>query len=117
MTRHDNCGMLRSMSNCLLYVTVKDAAEAQKIAQALVSEKLAACANILPGMTSVYRWNDAVETESENVLILKTTQSLADRAMERVLALHSYDCPCVLVLPVDGGNPAFLAWMDAQTGA
>ena len=96
----------------LIYVTVKDRAEAKKIAHMLVEEKLVACANILPGMTSMYQWKNKIETAQEVVLILKTTQNMSERVTKRVLELHSYECPCVITLPIEGGNPQFLQWIE-----
>lgn len=103
------------MAIMLLYVTCGSEDEARAIASALVEEGLAACANILPGMRSLYRWEGAVQEEGETVLLLKTDAALAERATARAVALHSYDCPCVVALPVAAGNPAFLDWVTAET--
>ena len=103
------------MSACFAYVTCGDLDEAQAIAAKIVEERLAACANLIPGMTSVYRWEGKIEQAGETVLILKTQASLVDKLTERVRALHSYDCPCVVALPVAGGNPAFLDWIAEET--
>ncbi len=103
------------MNACFVYVTCGDKDEAQSIAAALVTERLAACANLIPGMTSVYRWQGKIEQGEEIVLILKTRESLVEKLTERVQALHSYDCPCVVALPIAGGNPAFLDWIAAET--
>ena len=100
---------------CLLYMTAPDAEEARRIGDALVAERLAACVNIIPGMTSIYRWEDEVRHETECVLIAKTRGELVERATARVRALHSYDCPCVVALPVTGGNPEFLSWISKET--
>lgn len=98
----------------LLYVTCRDADEAAKIGEALVQESLAACANILPGIRSIYRWEGRLEHANEAVLILKTRLALADDATVRVKALHSYQVPAILVLPVEGGNRDYLNWINAQ---
>jgi periplasmic divalent cation tolerance protein len=105
------------VSACLIYVTVGDAAEAERIGRTLVSERLAAAANLVPGVRSVYWWEGEVRTGAEVVLILKTRMDLADRAVERVKGLHSYICPGVVVLPIAGGNPAYLDWIAAETQA
>lgn len=81
----------------------------------MVEERLAACANVVDGMTSVYRWQGKLASETETVLILKTRQGLAEAVIARVNALHSYECPCVVVLPVIAGNPAFLDWIAQET--
>lgn len=104
------------MSACFAYVTCGDKNEAQGIAAKVVEERLAACANVIPGMTSVYRWEGKIEQGAETVLILKTQASLLDKLTDRVRDLHSYDCPCVVALPVVGGNPAFLDWIADETG-
>ncbi len=104
------------MAAVLVYMTAGDRAEAVRIGRVLVEERLAACANVLDGMTSIYRWQGEVCEDGEAVLIAKTTEAQADALTERVKALHSYDCPCVVTLPVAGGNPAFLEWIAEQTG-
>jgi periplasmic divalent cation tolerance protein len=97
------------------YVTCPSRNEALAIARALVDERLAAGGNVLPGVASVYRWEGAVREAEEVVLILKTQARLGQRVVERVRALHSYACPCVVLLPLAGGNPAYLDWIRAET--
>jgi len=103
------------MDFVLAYVTAGSREEALRIGRALVEERLAACANVLDGMTSVYRWNGAVEEAPEAVLIAKTRADLFDRLTDRVRALHSYDTPCVVEVKLGRGNPAFLDWLEAET--
>lgn len=103
------------MGAVLIYMTAGDAAEARKIGRALVEERLAACANLMDGMTSIYRWQGEICEDAETVLIAKTTEALAPALTARVKALHSYDCPCVVVLPIKGGHAAFLDWIAEQT--
>lgn len=88
--------------------------EAERIATALIEERLAACVQILP-VTSVYRWDGKVERAEEHVLHIKTRAALADRVEDRVCALHSYKVPELLMLPVAGGSAAYLAWMKTET--
>ena len=97
------------------YVTTGSKEEALRIGRILVEERLAACANVLDGMTSVYRWNGAVEQAEEAVLIAKTRSSLFDSLTERVRELHSYDTPCVVELTLARGNPDYLDWLWAET--
>ena len=97
------------------YITAGSRDEARRIGRALVEERLAACANILDGMTSIYRWQGAVEEASEAVLIAKTRAELFDRLAARVRELHSYDVPCVVELKVGRGNPAYLDWLRDGT--
>ena len=99
----------------MIYVTAESKDEALRIGRSLVEARLAACANILPPMTSVYRWEGAVQEDSEVALILKTRQELVESLTERIKELHSYDCPCVVALPIIGGNPDFLQWIDSET--
>jgi periplasmic divalent cation tolerance protein len=104
------------MSIMFVYVTAGDAAEAQQIGRTVIAEQLAACANILPGVTSIFRWEGKVEEASEAVLILKTTEMKLERLIERVKVLHSYECPCIEALPVVEGNRDFLNWVVRETG-
>lgn len=103
------------MTVAFCYVTCPGLAEARQIAEILVADRLAACGNILPGMRSVYRWRGEIHAAEEVVLILKTRNALTDRLVARVKALHPYECPCIAVLPVAGGNPDYLAWIAAET--
>lgn len=102
------------MKTKLIYVTAPSRDEANRIAEAVVTERLAACANILEGITSVFHWDGKLCRETETVLILKTTEEKADALTERIKGLHSYECPCVVILPVEGGNPAFLEWIARE---
>ncbi|HEX2613479.1 MAG TPA: divalent-cation tolerance protein CutA [Fibrobacteria bacterium] len=97
------------------YITCKDADDARRIGKALVTERLAACANILPGMESHYWWNGKVESSREAVLIAKTRGEARDALLERVLDLHPYETPCVVFLPVSGGNPGYLDWIARES--
>ena len=90
--------------------------ESGRIAQALVAERLIACANLLPGVTSVYRWQGAVETSSEVLMVMKTPRALAEAAMRRLAELHPYEVPEAVVVPVEAGLPAYLRWVDEETG-
>lgn len=98
-----------------VYATAGDVAEALRIGRALVEERLAACANVLDGVRSVYWWQGAVQEGGEAVLILKTTDDRLGALIDRVCALHSYDCPCIEALPVVGGNQGFLDWVASET--
>lgn len=102
------------MSIKLIYVTAPSCKEAEKIAETVVTERLAACANILDGVTSVFRWEGKLCRENETVLILKTMEEKTDALTARIKDLHSYECPCIVVLPVAGGHPAFLEWIARQ---
>ena len=103
------------MSATLIYVTASSKDEALKIARAVVEERLAACANVFQPITSIYWWQGKLQEEGETSFIRKTRADLVDALTQRVKALHSYTCPCVVALPVAAGNPDFLAWIDNET--
>lgn len=103
------------MSIMFVYVTTADRTEATRIARAMVEQRLAACANIVDGMRSVYWWQGTVQEASETVLILKTVKERLGALMAAVKALHSYDCPCIEAIEVADGNPAFFAWIRQET--
>jgi periplasmic divalent cation tolerance protein len=96
-------------------VTVANNEEAEKIALVVVSERLAACANILGSIQSVYHWNGKLERATEVALLLKTQELVVDTLVARIRQLHSYDCPAIVVVPILGGNPEFLAWVASET--
>lgn len=98
-----------------IYITAASRDEALKIGRALVGERLAACANALPGAHSIYRWQGRVEEAEECVLVAKTRAGLVDRLIVRVKSLHSYTCPGIVALPILEGNPDYLAWIAAET--
>jgi periplasmic divalent cation tolerance protein len=99
-----------------VYIVAADTAEAERIAEALVAERLAACVNILGGVRSVYRWQGAVERADEVAMIAKTTEVLFDPLAARVRALHSYDTPAIVAWPIVAGDAAYLDWIGAETG-
>ncbi|NQV84829.1 MAG: divalent-cation tolerance protein CutA [Rhodospirillales bacterium] len=103
------------MAHSLIYVTTGSRDEALAIARELVESRLAACANVLAGTTSIYHWQGEVCEEGEVSLILKTRDDLVEQLVEKIQDLHSYDCPCVVSLPISGGNAAFLNWIDSET--
>ena len=98
----------------LVYITTGDRKEASAIGEALVSERLAACANIIDGMHSIYHWDGALQKDDETILIVKTTAKRVPELIARVKRLHSYESPCVICLPVTDGIPDFLAWVAEQ---
>ena len=98
----------------VVLMTAGSREEAEKIANALVAEMLAACVNVLPGVTSVYRWEGAVQRDQEWLLVAKSTRQVLDALVRCVQALHSYDLPEVIALPVVGGSEAYLRWIDGE---
>ncbi len=98
-----------------LYITAGSFDEAKNIGRMLVQQKLAACVNLLDGMTSIYHWNNELQEDKETVVIAKTRKELVPELVKTVQSEHSYDCPCILELPVQGGNPDFLDWIRSET--
>lgn len=101
----------------LLYVTTSSKEEAQKIGRTLVKEDLAACANILDGMNSIYKWKGNIEEDEECVLILKTHYSRVRKVTRRIKEIHSYEVPCVISLTIteDEGNEEYLDWLEKNS--
>lgn len=89
--------------------------EAASIARALIDDRLAACVNILPAMTSVYRWTDGVQQGTEHQLVIKTTRSRVAALWEKLEALHPYDLPEFVVLPIVDGSELYLKWIRDAT--
>lgn len=100
------------MKTKLIYVTTASSNEAIRMAETVVTERLAACANILDGVTSIFHWEGKLCRENEAVLILKTTEEKTNELTARIKKLHSYECPCIVVLPIEGGNSEFLNWIE-----
>jgi periplasmic divalent cation tolerance protein len=104
------------MEQALLVMTnLADIASAQILARALVEQRLAACVNMLPGTRSIYRWNDAVEEDAEVTLLIKTTAARYAELEQAIRALHPYELPEVIAVPVSAGLPAYLAWIAQET--
>ncbi|GIL53097.1 hypothetical protein Vafri_8782 [Volvox africanus] len=102
----------------VVYVTVPNAQVGEDLAAKLVEAKLAACVNILPGLTSIYTWKGKVEKDSELLLIIKSRHELLTELTAFVRANHPYDEPEVIALPILGGSPSYLQWlMDNTRGA
>jgi periplasmic divalent cation tolerance protein len=99
----------------LIYSTYPSAAEAERIGGVLVDRGLAACVNILPGMTSIYIWEGKRQRDAEAAMLIKTRAGLADTAIAEARKLHPYGNPAFVVLPIDGGSADFLNWIVDQT--
>lgn len=97
-------------------MTAPDAETAERIVRALVEERVVACGNIVPGLTSIYRWEGAIERDAEVLVVLKTTADELPRLLERVPELHPYDVPEVLAFPVTEGAGPYLEWVAASVG-
>lgn len=102
------------MTPNLVYMTAGSRQEAESIARELVEGRLAACVNIFGPMNSVYRWQGELQMDEEVVMIAKTTAQKFEGLAEKVKSLHSYDCPCIVQLPVTGGHQPFLDWIASE---
>ena len=101
--------------NEILIISTTDTMDlAQKIAQTIVQEREAACVNILPGIRSIYRWEDKVCDDSEILLLIKSTRENFEQIRTRIRELHSYDIPEVIAVPITGGDPDYMNWLHAQ---
>ena len=98
-----------------VYATFADADEAERIARAMVDERLAACANILGACRAIYRWKGAVEQGDEVAALFKTRGDLAERLIARLSELHSYDVPAAMVWPIADALPAYAQWVRDET--
>ena len=104
------------MTAYLVYITAAGEDEARKLGRALIEARLAAGVNIIPHVRSLYRWRGEVHDEREAAVIAKTRDSLVEALIAKVKELHSYECPCVVALPIVAGNPDYLDWIEAETG-
>ncbi len=97
-----------------IYITAGSLAEAERIGALLVAQRLAACVNVLPNVVSLYRWQGEVQRDQECVLIAKTTADSFPALEGAVQEAHSYDCPCIIALPIVGGHAPFLKWIAEE---
>lgn len=94
--------------------TAPDATVAESIATRIVEERLAACANVVPGITSIFRWKGEVQREAEVLVVFKTTEAGWAALRDRIVALHPYDVPEVLSFPVSAGSDDYLRWVAGE---
>ena len=99
----------------VVLVTASDLEEARRIGRALVDERLAACANVIGPITSIFRWDDRVQEAAEHLLVVKARRADVEQLATRVRALHSYEVPEVVALDVVGGAAPYLAWVREAT--
>ena len=105
-----------SLSPLIILCTCPDRTTAERIAETVVSERLAACVNIAPGLTSIYRWEGQIQREAELLLLIKTRQAVYSRLEARIRALHPYQVPEIIALPIQAGSAAYLDWIADNTG-
>ena len=98
-----------------VYTTYPSIVEAEEAGRALVERRLCACVNILPGMISLYWWQGKVDRGEEVVMIIKTRSSLGEPVRAAVKEMHSYTTPAIMVLPIEAVDPAYHAWIVAET--
>ena len=99
----------------LLYVTCKNTEEARQIAKDLVQSKIAACANIIPAIESIYEWDGVLQQDTETLLLVKTTAARSEDCQSRIKNIHSYTTPCILGLNIGSGNNDYIEWLARQT--
>ena len=100
----------------LVLTTLPNSDVAAEMAKKVVGERLAACANILPALRSIYRWQGKLQDENEVLVLLKTRQQQFERLKQRIVELHPYDVPEVIAIPVEQGHKAYLDWIASETG-
>ncbi len=98
----------------VVLVTASSQEEADDIATELVNSMLAACVNVIPGITSVYRWEGKLQHSQEWLLVIKSRRDVLDTLVQRVQTMHSYDLPEIIALPLTGGSDAYLGWLDRE---
>lgn len=107
--------MAEAQDYVLIYTTWPDAASAEGAGRSLVAGKLAACVNILGNATAIYEWQGEIEQETERPMLIKTQKARVEAVISNVKQMHPYDVPAIAVLPIDGGEPEYLAWIGTQT--
>jgi periplasmic divalent cation tolerance protein len=96
----------------VVFITCAKRTEAKKIADALVSSRLAACVNIIPSVESIFRWEGKIDNAKEVLLVVKTRQGLFSKLVKKVKSMHSYEVPEIIALPIVCGEPSYLKWIN-----
>jgi periplasmic divalent cation tolerance protein len=103
---------LQESKYIVIFSTARNAEEASRIAKKLVSDRLVACVNIIPGIQSIYRWNDEVQNEQEVLMVMKTEKSKYQDVESAIKSLHSYEVPEIISLSLENGFEGYLEWME-----
>ena len=103
------------MEPVLIYITCQNREQALEIGKKVVEARLAACANVIDGMESIYWWQGQLQVDKEVVLIVKSRRDLLEELTNKVKSEHSYEVPCVVAAPIVGGNEDYLHWLDTET--
>ena len=104
------------MSRLVVLCTVGKAEDAEWIAREVVERRLAACVNVVPAITSIYRWRGEVEKNEEILLVMKTRSERFEALREAIVSMHSSEVPEVIALAIEAGHPPYLAWLDDSVG-
>ena len=105
---------MEEITNVVIFITVGTDEEAQKIANVLLTRRKAACVNIVPGISSLFWWQDKLDSARESLLIVKTKASVLNEVVRLVKEIHSYDVPEIIALPIIGGNQDYLEWIGKE---
>lgn len=98
----------------LIYITAQNYSEAKKISTLLIKERYVACVNIIKSVDSIYRWKGKIINTKESVVIAKTDKKRIPEVIKKIKLIHSYDCPCVVTVPIANGNNDFLKWVKSE---
>ena len=105
---------MKEASEIVIFITTDSKEEAHKIASLLLSQRKAACINIVPKVDSLFWWQDKLDSAQESLLIVKTRASLLPEIIKLVKEAHSYEAPEIIALPIIGGNEDYLKWINSE---
>ncbi len=105
---------MEELQHCVVLITTSSEQEGKEIARALLEDKLAACVNVVPRVSSFFWWKDEIDAESESLLVVKTRVALLEELEQLVQETHSYDVPEIIALPIVWGSPSYLKWIDDE---
>jgi len=106
--------MMKEASEIVVFITIDTKEEAQRIAKVLLEQRKAACVNIIPGVSSLFWWEDKLDSAQESLLIVKTKASVLNEVIRLVKEIHSYDVPEIIAMPIVGGNQDYLEWIGKE---